>query len=156
MANRPSKNQKRTQWNRKCREKLAANIRSRLGITVEPSQGHFVKSDVSFTARIIELEKTEESLVRELNEWKAQASLESEGRRKAEEEAARMEIALREAREDGRKLEGYIQKWKTEAKKSSDSAAKSREVIDAILALLKDFGSSIQEESFGLKPSPRT
>ncbi|KAJ4502312.1 hypothetical protein HRR83_002609 [Exophiala dermatitidis] len=223
MANRPSKNQKRTQWNRKCREKLAANIHSRLGITVEPSQvrlktndddpytwekteaishlftqnlsefsikslqklceciddncvaatwkpsgkaprttlrgnmqGHFVKSDVSFTARIIELEKTEESLACELNEWKAQASLESEGRQKAEEEATRMEIALREAREDGRKLEEYIQKWKTEAKKSSDNAAKSREVIDAILALLKDFGSSIQEESFGLKPSPRT
>jgi chromosome segregation ATPase len=115
-----------------------------------------VKSDVSFTARIIELEKTEESLARELNELKAQASLESDGRQKAEEEAARMENALREAREDGRNLEGYIQKWKTEAKKSSDNAAKSREVIDAILALLKDFGSSIQEESFGLKPSPRT
>lgn len=54
MAKHPSKNQKRTEWNRKCREKLAANIRkihqhlvdasddvfldSRLGITVEPSQ----------------------------------------------------------------------------------------------------------------------
>ena len=115
-----------------------------------------MKSDVSFTARITELEKTEESLARELNEWKAQASIESEGRQKAEEEAARMEIALREAREDGGKLEGYIQKWKAEAKISSDNAAKSREVIDAILALLKEFGSNIQEESFGLKPSPQT
>lgn len=103
-----------------------------------------MQSDVSFTARISELEKTEEGLARELNEWKAQASLESEVRQKAEEEAARMKIAVKEAQEDSRKLEGYIQKWKTEAKKSSDNAAKSREVIDTILALLKDFGSSIQ------------
>ncbi len=103
-----------------------------------------MKSDVSFTARINELEKTEESLARELNEWKAQASLESEGRQKAEEEAARMKIAVKEAQEDSRKLEGYIQKWKTEAKESSDDAVKCREVIDTIFALLKGFGSSIQ------------
>ncbi len=61
MANRPSKNQKRTQWNRKCREKLAANIRkthqhlvdasdnvsldSRLGITVKPSQVRLKTND---------------------------------------------------------------------------------------------------------------
>ena len=61
MANRMSKNQKRTQWNRKCREKLAANIRkilqrlvdssdnvsqdSRLGITVEPSQVRLKTND---------------------------------------------------------------------------------------------------------------
>ncbi|KIW54602.1 hypothetical protein PV05_06951 [Exophiala xenobiotica] len=140
MANRPSKNQKRTQWNRKCREKLAANIRK----IHQHLQGHFVKSDVSFTARINELEKTEESLARELNEWKAQASLESEVRQKAEEEAARMKITVKEAQEDSRKLEGYIQKWKTEAKESSDDAVKCREVIGTIFALLKDFGSSIQ------------
>ena len=34
-------------------------------------QGHFVKLDVSFTAKINELKKAEESLARELNEQKA-------------------------------------------------------------------------------------
>ena len=103
-------------------------------------------SDVSFTARINELEKAEESLARELNEWKAQASLESKVRQRAEEEAAQMKIAVKEAQEDSRKLEGSIQEWKTEAEKWSNNAAKSREVIDRIFTLVKDTNSSIQQE----------
>jgi len=77
-------------------------------------------------------------------------------RRKAEEEAAQMKIVVKEAQEDSRKLEGYIQEWKTEAKKSSQSATKSREIIDTIFALLKDFNSSIQQECLGLEPSSQT
>ena len=59
-------------------------------------------------------------------------------------EAARMKIAVKGAQENNRKLEGYIQEWKTEAKKFSNNAAKSREVVDTIFALLKNFNSSIQ------------
>ena len=60
-----------------------------------------------------------------------------------------MEIALREAREDSRKLEGYIQKQKIEVNKFSNNVAKSREVIDAILILLKDFGAYTIERTQG-------
>ncbi|KAH8797524.1 hypothetical protein F5882DRAFT_475205 [Hyaloscypha sp. PMI_1271] len=38
MATARSSNLKRTEWNRKCREKLSAHIQSRLGILVDPSQ----------------------------------------------------------------------------------------------------------------------
>ena len=102
-----------------------------------------MKLDVSFTAKINELKKAEESLARELNEWKAQASLESEVRRKAEMEVARMEIVVKETQEENRRLEGHIQEWKSKVKICSNNAAKSREVIDTIFALLKDFNSNM-------------
>ena len=66
------------------------------------------------------------SLARELDEWKARARLELEVSQKAEEEAARMKIAVKEAQEDTRKLEGYIQKRESEGKKSGGDAVECR------------------------------
>jgi hypothetical protein len=91
-------------------------------------------SEVSFTAKIHELQEGNASLSSELSRWKYQAGSELETRRKTEK-------TVQEVQTDNKKLEHYVQEWKLMAERSQGKIVRYYEGVDKIFAILAELKS---------------
>jgi hypothetical protein len=107
---------------------------------------YYPKSEVSFTAKIGELQRHEARLAYELGKWKYQAALELEMRRQVEEEVNQLKLAVQETQKDNKKLEDHIQQWKLIAEKSQSCIVNYRQGMDRIFGILKDLKSGPPSE----------
>jgi predicted nucleic acid-binding Zn-ribbon protein len=98
--------------------------------------------EVSFTAEVNELQKSNASLSSELSQWKYQADLELEIKIQAEKTVNRMNIAVQEVQRDNEKLEHYIQEWKLIAKRLQGKIVRYYEEICKIFAILEELKSA--------------
>jgi chromosome segregation ATPase len=104
------------------------------------------KTEISFTAKIDELQNVHSRLACELDKWKHQATLELEMRQQAEEEVNQLKITLQEAQRDNKKLEEHIQKWKLIAEQYNGSIVKYYQGIGKMFTILEELKSELPFE----------
>jgi len=100
-----------------------------------------LKTEVSFTAKIDELQEGETRLTCELNKWRNQAATELEMRHQAEEKVNHLEVVIQGARNDNQKLEQHIQEWKLVAEQSQSSVIKYRDGMSRFFVLSAELKS---------------
>lgn len=101
------------------------------------------KTGVSFTAKIDELQESEERLTCELNKWRNQATAELKLRCQAEEKVSHLQSVIKESQKDNQRLEQHIQEWKLVAEQSHTSIIKYRDGMSRFSALLAELKSEL-------------
>jgi hypothetical protein len=101
------------------------------------------KTEVSFTAKINELQEREARLTCELNKWRNQAAIELDMRCQAEGKVNHLEVVIQEARNDNQKLEQYIQEWKLVAEQSQSNVFKYRDGVSKLFVLSAELKSEL-------------
>ena len=101
------------------------------------------KTEVSFTAKIDELQESEARLTCALNKWRNQAAAELEMRRQAEEKVNHLQNVIKDSQKDNQKLEQHIQGWKLVAEQSQSSILKYSDGISRFSVLLAELKSEL-------------
>lgn len=101
----------------------------------------FPEPEVSFVAKIDELQEYNIRLNREVSEGEYKIAIESERRRTAEVEADQPKVAIQQLQMDNGKLEKHINEWKLIAEESKSNVDKCCREINKIFAALEEVKS---------------
>jgi hypothetical protein len=96
------------------------------------------KGGVSFNSRIDELQNRLTIQDGELKQWQNQADLEAEMRWQAEMKTSELERIIQVVKEDNKRLEIEVQKWKLEAERCKTRAMEYDRAMRNILVCLEE------------------
>jgi hypothetical protein len=94
--------------------------------------------EVSFSAKIDELQKGNVSLSSKLSQWQYQDG-------QSEQTVNQLSVALEEIQRGNEKLEHYIQEWKLRAERSQGMIDRHYEEIGKIFAILEKIKSEVYQ-----------
>ena len=101
------------------------------------------KPELSFVAKIDDLNQDNIRLAREIGKWERGAAIESKKRQTAEWEATQLKATVRQLHIDNEKLEKHISEWKSVAEASESNVVKYRKEISKIFAALEEVKSDL-------------
>lgn len=103
----------------------------------------FLKSKVSFAAKIDELHQDNIRLARDISKWKDEAVMKSERRRIAEFETSQLKVIIQQLQMNNQKLEKHISEWKLIVEESKSSAVKYCRKMNKIFTALEKVKSKL-------------
>jgi len=98
----------------------------------------FHTQEVSFVAKMNELQQDNIRLAREISNWEDGAALDSEWRRTAEYEVSQLKTTIQQLQMDNKKLEYHISEWKRIAEESESNAVKYYSGMNKIFTTLEE------------------